>query len=1089
MWARGLDAPSEVTLGAAAGLRSLTLSLIETRRSRSLPDVTEHGIAERFLPKALLANLGPLTRLQELALPFFPELVDLRRSMIAAAPPGVGKTRLGQMGATYATLDPRTGKRRESGTKALVLMPTRALIDEQLEAWEKWLDVPGAEPPLRVVGVSAEHDLHRRDVTAGEYEVAICVYESAANLLAGPQRSRLLDEIALIVVDEWQWMRDLQRGGRLDALLTGLQVNEGNPPPVMLMGPELDQRTHDAAVKWLSASRSIMPPERITSLTVHVSGDSKEIVRTETPEGEAGTVIEREIVPPITETLTTLSAGMKQQLGHLPSKGLSVLLATRLLLEDDTRRIIIFLEERGLAVRYATAAIDLLEAAGLGSAPAGGNPWTSGRFPSTLEVDPEARYRELRAAASVTEDYDRAQWWLLNGVGVHTASIERQLQQLFIREFDTGIARLLFATDTVAEGINVAASHVIVSSTFRGRSGEEELVPVHRVRQRLNRAGRKGRWGDHGHGYLCVAPRAPATILDQAVVTNPERAFSYFVANDRGLAIVPGGTVGPERIDRLAAVALHHLRHHDVIRSRDGTLADIKAFLERTYLAAYTATPIGDDDAVEVLDRLKSQLALEDLGAETQLPAVVLELLVREGAVADDGADRLRVTPLGHVIDENAFPLRSARTVRSLRDMLNRADPPSDLDLICQAATDNTARGDIGWAFTRNRDVETTLVRNLQDVLRTYAETGPGAAVDVLQHRLACGGGLGRPRVEPHESLFLLASGQELVAGGALANLLDSPAHLVADADPGAARHSDLGGHLLLRTLLAYEWANFEKRSATNARLKAHVFGPVQTQHVVAVTWRVEGPHLRNFVRACAHLLGAAHALLPRHARLAESLAGRLRRGLPPRLTSLDMANLPFAGREHLAPFAHGHLSMTEILDQLCLDQDTRRRADHWLRDRAIRLRAKRSALGAAYATEQLIPEGPGTHGLTGEGLLHRLELGDLPSLARVLAPFGASVDGHTVTIPGTDPAKDLRIQILDASALSAGTAQDFLEDPPSLVVARGELPDAVIHADERYVITPAELIRGLIRTGADQSSEADPREFGLQVYRYFDRE
>ncbi len=1107
MWAKGLTAPTEVTLTALVGLRSLTLSLVETQRTRAVAPRTVAAptdLPARLLPASLLANLGPLTPTQQSALPHFRDLVDLRRSMIVAAPPGVGKTRLGQMAATYATCDPETGARRESGAKVLVLMPTRALIDEQLEAWKDWLRVPGADPLLRVVGVSAEHDVHRRDVTAGDFDVAVCVYESAANLLAGPQRVRLLSEIALIVVDEWQWMRDDQRGGRLDALLTGLQVNEQDPPPVMLMGPELDRRSHDAAVQWLSSSRSIMTTKRITELTVHVTSASKEVVRTETPEGKPEAPKTVDLDQPLSEAFGKLSADMKQRLGTLPSRGLPVVLAAKLLAEDDSRRVIVFVEARDVAVRCAESAIRLLNHARIGVDPTGRNPWESGRFTSanrddretdernreTDERNPEAEHRKLLASAPIAEVYDTARWWLMNGVAVHTASIEGEMQKLFIRELDTGIVRLMFATDTVAEGINVAASHVIVGSTFRGAAGQEELVQVHRVRQRLNRAGRRGRWEDHGHAYLCVAPKAPGAIIDTQVATNPNRAFAHFIDTDRGLAVAPGGNARGDRIDRLAAIALHHLRHRDVIRTRARMLTDIKGFLERTYLAAYTAKPIADDDAMEVIDRLKAQLAVEDIKPDAQLPAVVLALLEREGAVAADvdGSDKLRVTPLGHVIDENAFPLSSARTVRGLRAMLDRSDPPSDLDLLCQAAADATTRSRIAWAFTRNRDLEINLVENLQTVLGRYAACAPGIDVEELQLELACGGGIGRPRIVPHEDLFLAREGRELIAGGPLAALLESDADLIADADPGAERRPDLGGHLLLRTLLAYEWANFEARSHTTTRVNEHVFGPAGDRHDARVRWRVDGPDLRNFVRSCGHLLGAAHALFPRHARLAEGLAGRLRRGLPARLASLDAANFAFAGREHLVAFAHGRLSMTEIVDQLDLDKETRLAADDWLVARAARLRARRSNLDRSYAAEPLIPQSAGTHGLTAEGLLHSLALNELDDLKMTLEPFHVALEGSVLSLPASNPDTPLRIIVADAAYVASRPAAELLGDAPSLIVALGELPDSLIHADERLVITPAELIRALIRTGAEYSLEAAASEFGTQLYRYFDR-
>lgn len=1089
-WLRGLAAPSEVTRSSLVALRSITLSTIETCRTRAvgLPtDETDEELVSRLLPQALVdRKLSSLTPIQREALPYLPELVDLRRSMIVGSPPGVGKTRLGQMAATYATCDPETGVRRESGAKALVLMPTRALIDEQLRAWEDWLDLGDTEPLLRVVGVSAEHDSFRREVVLGEFDVAICVYESAANLLSGPMRSRLLSEISLIIVDEWQWMRDDQRGSQLDALLTGLQVNEERPPPVMLMGPELDHPSHAAAIRWLSATRSVMSDQRVTDLSFHVVSPTTEVKRIETPAGIEEPEQTDRFDPPLDKALGDLEAELRQRLGVLPSRGLPLLLAAKLLREDDRSRIIVFVEERDVAVRCAEVAAALFDDVGVGRVPNGDNPWESGRFPSGCpDLDVEAAHRRLIASSATADDLGRATQWLRNGIAVHTASIEQELQKLFVKELDDGIVRVMFATDTVAEGINVAASHVIVGSTYRGGSGREELLDVQKVRQRVNRAGRLNRWS-RGHGYLCVSRRAPSTIVEGAVVTNPAVAFSHFVDGDAQLAVVPGGNTQGSRIDRLAGIALHHLRHRDQPRTREETISEITMFLERTYLAAYSARPIDDEDVREVVDRLE---AIEGLEAEAPLPEALLKVLEEKGAVSDEGG-RIRVTPLGHVIDSHAFPLRSAGTVQDLVALLTGEEPPCDLDLIAVCATDPTLRNaQIGWSYKRRSDLETSLVASLQSVLKLYAETAREADLEQLRSALASGGGIGRPPVLPHEELFLLWQGRELKAGELLTTLLETDAAVVADVEASAGRRPDLGGHLLLRALLAYEWANFEPRERTLGRIRQHVFGPARERYGVAVPWSAHGPDLRRFARGCAHLLTAAHQLHPRHERLAEKLAARLNRGLPARLAALDAGKFPLAGREHLAPHARSESSLTEIIDQLQLDEKTRAEVDRWLKQRADRLRAARSILREVDAEVELVSGGPGMHGITARAILNGLDNLDLELLVETLEPLQISREDNVISVPTDHEGHPLRLAFVKAAELSDGPIERLLEPSPTLVVAAGRLPDSTIHADERHVVTPSELVRGLVRVN-DRMGADDPgsSKFGEQLYRHFFR-
>ncbi len=82
---------------------------------------------------------------------------------------------------------------------------------------------------------------------------------------------------------------------------------------------------------------------------------------------------------------------------------------------------------------------------------------------------------------------------LRGGVGFHHAGLGNALRRTVERAFRHGEVRLLFATPTLAAGINLPARRVIVTSTRRFERGVGMTdIPVLEIRQMMGRAGRPG---------------------------------------------------------------------------------------------------------------------------------------------------------------------------------------------------------------------------------------------------------------------------------------------------------------------------------------------------------------------------------------------------------------------------------------------------------------------------------------------------------------------------------------------------------------------------------------------------------------------
>ncbi|MFD3904760.1 DEAD/DEAH box helicase [Streptomyces sp. CB04723] len=99
------------------------------------------------------------------------------------------------------------------------------------------------------------------------------------------------------------------------------------------------------------------------------------------------------------------------------------------------------------------------------------------------------------------------------GVAVHTSAMLREEQRASEIAFDEGVSRMLFATGTLAQGLNLPATAVIVGGTNIGYDANQDPIKAaERVRaQLLNSIGRAGR--------AYVSARSIAVIIPSDAIT------------------------------------------------------------------------------------------------------------------------------------------------------------------------------------------------------------------------------------------------------------------------------------------------------------------------------------------------------------------------------------------------------------------------------------------------------------------------------------------------------------------------------------------------------------------------------------------
>ncbi|XP_075148294.1 superkiller complex helicase subunit twister [Haematobia irritans] len=118
---------------------------------------------------------------------------------------------------------------------------------------------------------------------------------------------------------------------------------------------------------------------------------------------------------------------------------------------------------------------------------------------------------------------------LVRGIGVHHSGILPILKEIVEMLFQSGLVKLLFATETFAMGVNMPARTVVFDS-HRKYDGMElrNLKPGEYIQM----AGRAGRRGHDEHGrviLMCKANVPPAQDLRSMILGKPEKLESHFI--------------------------------------------------------------------------------------------------------------------------------------------------------------------------------------------------------------------------------------------------------------------------------------------------------------------------------------------------------------------------------------------------------------------------------------------------------------------------------------------------------------------------------------------------------------------------------
>ena len=438
-----------------------------------LPGVAGEGPRVRF-ERGLGIRLDPF---QHRAM----DAIDRGESVLVSAPTGSGKTLIADYAVARAT---------EAGGKAFYTTPIKALSNQKF-----------AE-------LAARYGAHRVGLLTGDVShqpgapIVVMTTEVLRNMLFA--RSALLDDLHAVVLDEVHYLQDPYRGSVWEEVLVL------TPPGVQFVSLSATVANAADFGRWLTSvrgtTRVVVETHRPVTLHHHYAVAERgrdgitvfPLLRNGAPNPEGVRLDERKRrsghqrlrVPRRTEVVEYLAeAGMLPAITFIFSRA-ACDDATRQCLQDGLR--LTTTEERMRIRELVESSVERLSDDDLRTL--GYGPWSA-----ALEA----------------------------GVAPHHAGLVPAFRQAVERCFTEGLLKVVFATETLALGINMPARTVVVERFAKFRGSDTSALTSGEYQQLTGRAGRRG-IDTVGHAFVLWSQATPFGLVARTAVAPPPDLVSSF---------------------------------------------------------------------------------------------------------------------------------------------------------------------------------------------------------------------------------------------------------------------------------------------------------------------------------------------------------------------------------------------------------------------------------------------------------------------------------------------------------------------------------------------------------------------------------
>jgi superfamily II DNA/RNA helicase len=450
------------------------------------------GSGKRILTSSSVSELWPsqVTALQA-------GLLDAQSSKIIRMPTSAGKTRVAELAIVDALL-------REPGAKCVYVAPFRALVSEVEQTFADLL----ADLGLRVSSILGTYESDQFEMLLTEDADLVVLTPEKLDLLLR-LRSDFLAKVRLIVLDEGHLVHDLNRGAKFELLLTRLKLTLESPRFLVLSAVVPDRTLTDFAI-WLQAGAngvitSAWRPSVQQVAALEWRRTTGVLRYSATREEDA---IFRQFIPGIIQQRTFSyenPATSRMNSRRFPETGNKGQVAAALAAEfAKIGSVLVFTPIPRNAVSVGKAVETLVQLMELTEEP----------VPAHFTT-PETRSVQV-ATEWLGSDHDVTRL-LRRGIAVHHGQLPDAVKSAMEIDFRERRYRVIVATSTLAQGVNLPLRTVIIHSCWRSDATSRERIPA---RDYWNIAGRAGRAREETEG----------TVVHVVMTDQDRRDYAHYLA-------------------------------------------------------------------------------------------------------------------------------------------------------------------------------------------------------------------------------------------------------------------------------------------------------------------------------------------------------------------------------------------------------------------------------------------------------------------------------------------------------------------------------------------------------------------------------
>jgi ATP-dependent RNA helicase HelY len=556
------------------------------------------------------------------------DALDQGHSVLVAAPTGSGKTVVAEYAIDAAVAD---------GRRAFYTAPIKALSNQ------KYHDLAIRLGPHRVGLLTGDNSIN------GDAPVVVMTTEVLRNMIYG--RSDGLDQLATVVLDEVHFLQDTYRGPVWEEVIIHL------PPAVNLVCLSATVSNAHELTEWITAVRgpttAVLEERRPVRLDNHYLIGDKTHERLHLlptlvngrPNGDAAR-LDEEAARGVRGGRARRGAVQGRRRLFTPSR----LEVIELLEKQSLLPAIYFIFSRNQCDEAARACL----AAGLHL--------TTGPERERIREIVDARLGGLDPADLAVLGFNQFLAQLEAGLAAHHAGMVPPFKEVVESCFVEGLVKVVFATETLAVGINMPAKTVVIEKLTKFTGDHHAFLTPGEYTQLTGRAGRRG-LDELGHAVVLWSPFVP---FEQVAELASSRTFHL------NSAFRPTYNMAANLVRSYTSDRAHHLLNLSFAQyqaDRDVVKLEARLDRRRSHLAELVekaASPFGDIDEYRQLLKASEQPALPTLGRDDPISLAMLKLRPGDVVYVEKGRYAGRVAVLSSAHRKGGVRMHTVTTRRDL---------------------------------------------------------------------------------------------------------------------------------------------------------------------------------------------------------------------------------------------------------------------------------------------------------------------------------------------------------------------------------------------------------------------------------------